>query len=119
MTDAKLTKGQLDELRRALLERRRELVGQLAAATQALGDSAGAESEPMDEADRTSELDERTQRSARSSDLLDEIDAALRRLDEGTYGLSEDSGEPIGYERLRALPWARRTAREEEEIERA
>jgi RNA polymerase-binding transcription factor DksA len=41
--------------------------------------------------------------------LLDEIDAALKRIDEGTYGACEISGEPIEFERLQALPWARTT----------
>lgn len=38
---------------------------------------------------------------------LQEIDAALRRIDEGTYGICAVCGKPIGAERLRALPWAR------------
>jgi DnaK suppressor protein len=41
--------------------------------------------------------------------LLHEVEKALERLDEGTYGLDEISGEPIPVERLRALPWARMT----------
>lgn len=40
-------------------------------------------------------------------ETLREIDAALRRIDEGTYGTCEICGKPIGAERLRALPWAR------------
>jgi DnaK suppressor protein len=35
---------------------------------------------------------------------LDQVAAALRRVDEGTYGLCEDCGEPIDERRLRALP---------------
>jgi DnaK suppressor protein len=38
---------------------------------------------------------------------LVEIDAALRRIDDGSYGTCELCGKPIGTERLRALPWAR------------
>lgn len=37
--------------------------------------------------------------------VLAAIDAALRRIDEGTYGTCETCGEPIGEERLEALPW--------------
>jgi RNA polymerase-binding transcription factor DksA len=37
---------------------------------------------------------------------LDEVEAALRRLDEGTYGLCEICGLPIGQERLQAMPTA-------------
>ncbi|NGN94924.1 TraR/DksA family transcriptional regulator [Nocardioides sp. KC13] len=38
---------------------------------------------------------------------LDEVDAALRRLDQGTYGICERCGEPIGEGRLEARPAAR------------
>lgn len=38
---------------------------------------------------------------------LAEIRAALARLDEGTYGVCEQCGEPIGDERLQARPEAR------------
>lgn len=33
------------------------------------------------------------------------IDAALQRIEDGTYGTCETRGEPIGAERLEALPW--------------
>jgi DnaK suppressor protein len=38
---------------------------------------------------------------------LKEVEAALRRLDDGSYGMCQICGKPIGVERLRALPWAR------------
>ncbi len=37
---------------------------------------------------------------------LAQIDAALRRIEDGTYGTCERCGRPIGEERLRARPWA-------------
>lgn len=36
-----------------------------------------------------------------------EIDAALRRIDEGRYGVCERCGGKVGYRRLLALPYAR------------
>lgn len=39
--------------------------------------------------------------------ILLEIDYALRRIEEGTYGICEVGGEPIVIERLEAIPWAR------------
>jgi RNA polymerase-binding transcription factor DksA len=42
-----------------------------------------------------------------AKDTLFEIDAALGRIDDGTYGTCEGCGRPIGAERLSALPWAR------------
>jgi DnaK suppressor protein len=38
---------------------------------------------------------------------LSEIDAALRRLEEGSYGLCESCAEPIPWERLDVLPMSR------------
>lgn len=38
-------------------------------------------------------------------DLLKSIDAALQRIEEGTYGICSNCGKPIGEERLEALPW--------------
>jgi DnaK suppressor protein len=39
--------------------------------------------------------------------LLGEIQHALAKIEAGTYGISESTGEPIRWERLLALPWAR------------
>ncbi len=39
--------------------------------------------------------------------ILAEIDEALRRIEEGTYGTCEGNGEPIPKARLNAIPWAR------------
>jgi RNA polymerase-binding protein DksA len=38
--------------------------------------------------------------------LLGQIDAALRRIDDGTYGICEVCGRPIPEERLEAVPYA-------------
>jgi RNA polymerase-binding protein DksA len=41
-----------------------------------------------------------------SEHLLAEIDAALKRIEDGTYGTCTNCGQPIALERLEALPWA-------------
>lgn len=51
-------------------------------------------------------------------DALHEIKAALTRIQTGTYGICEQSGEPIPEERLRAVPWTRHTRQVEELLER-
>ena len=43
------------------------------------------------------------------SRVMGEFDAALERLENGSYGVSEETGEPIPYARLLVLPWARTT----------
>jgi DnaK suppressor protein len=41
-----------------------------------------------------------------ADEVLGEIDAALKRIDAGTYGTCGVCGRPIGKERLEARPWA-------------
>jgi DnaK suppressor protein len=52
------------------------------------------------------ELDEGLEEGAQQT--LSEIEAALRRMDDGTYGVCEVCGKPVAPERLAAIPWARR-----------
>ena len=51
------------------------------------------------------ELDEGLEEGAQNA--LAEVEAALQRIVEGNYGVCEVCGEPIGGERLSAIPWAR------------
>lgn len=56
--------------------------------------------------------------SDRERDRLFTIDDALKRIDEGTYGVCEITGEPIGEGRLRALPFTKLSVEAQEEIEK-
>ena len=48
---------------------------------------------------------------------LGEIDRALQKIEDGTYGLSDDSGVPIPRGRLEAVPEAIRTVEEQQRFE--
>jgi RNA polymerase-binding protein DksA len=62
-----------------------------------LGDTASATYER--------ELDQSLEEGAQQT--LIAIDDALRKIEEGTYGICEVCGQPIGAGRLAAIPWAR------------
>jgi DnaK suppressor protein len=68
--------------------------------------SSGADNHLGDTASATydRELEQGLEEGA--EELLGKIDAALRRIDDGTYGICENCGQPIGEERLEAMPWA-------------
>ena len=51
------------------------------------------------------ELDEGLEEGAQQT--LDEVQAALLRIEDGSYGVCEICGEPIGAQRLSAIPWTR------------
>ena len=54
----------------------------------------------------------------RQRKLISKIDAAIRRIDEGTYGYCDDTGEPIGLRRLEARPTATLSLEAQERHER-
>ncbi|MEO1642714.1 MAG: RNA polymerase-binding protein DksA [Pseudomonadota bacterium] len=54
----------------------------------------------------------------RQRKLISKIDAAIRRIDSGTYGYCEDTGEPIGLRRLEARPTATLSLEAQERHER-
>jgi RNA polymerase-binding transcription factor DksA len=73
-------------------------------------DQVGDVARVTDPADQASETFEREKDIAILEQLereMAEIEAALQRLDEGTYGIDEVTGEPIAPERLDAYPVAR------------
>lgn len=49
---------------------------------------------------------------------LREIEAALSRIEEGSYGLCEETDEPIGKKRLEKMPWTRLSIEAAEQLER-
>jgi DnaK suppressor protein len=49
---------------------------------------------------------------------LEAVERAEQRLEEGNYGFSIESSEPIPAERLETIPWAERTAEEQERYQR-
>jgi DnaK suppressor protein len=55
--------------------------------------------------------------SDRSNKLLQKVNAALDRIENGTYGFSVVSGEEIGIKRMMARPLATMTVEEQEEYE--
>jgi DnaK suppressor protein len=73
-----------------------------------LADRASAET------DRALELRTRD----RQRKLISKIDAAVRRIDEGSYGYCEESGEPISLKRLSARPIATLSLEAQEKHER-
>ncbi|MEZ5304010.1 MAG: TraR/DksA C4-type zinc finger protein [Verrucomicrobiales bacterium] len=55
---------------------------------------------------------------SKEQDALYEIEEALKRIDKGTYGVCEMSGEKIPHARLEAIPFARFTMECQEQIEK-
>lgn len=90
-------------------------------ARETLGHLAEESANHPDLADRaSSETDRAIELRARDRQrkLIAKIDSALQRIDEGTYGFCEETGEPIGLKRLDARPIATLSIEAQERHER-
>lgn len=110
----KLSRKELNEYRELLLTKRRELVGDLhAMENEALRSGGGNLSHmPIHMADigtDTFDQDFMLGLAANERDQLREIDAALHRIEDRTYGVCQMTGKPIPKARLDAKPWAKYT----------
>jgi RNA polymerase-binding transcription factor DksA len=113
---SRFTPEELEKLHQTLLEKRRELlddVGSLhneATCMNSSGESTGSSSMPIHMAELGSDTweQELTYRLLENKEaLLREIDDALQRIQNNTYGTCQASQKPIAKSRLRFIPWAR------------
>lgn len=110
MAAKKLTKTQLKSLTVALHEEREELTDQVAELSAEAGvdrwRADGSGDDPADLGTASQERETAASLSDHARRLLEDIDDALRRLDDGTYGVCTRCGENIGYDRLEVIPAA-------------
>jgi len=99
-----LTEEQIKELRELLLRRREKLLEE---ARRQIEDPSNVAFEGGDEIDRADLESDRfiTFRiKDREAKLIKKIDYALKKMEEGSYGICESCGAPIPFERLKARP---------------
>jgi DnaK suppressor protein len=105
--------------REKLLERREALVGQVQAAEAYSRErDAEATQDPADMAANAYTKELLMSMSTNDRQLLESIDGALYRIEEGDYGFCDSCGEAIQEKRLEALPWAHHCVRCQELNER-
>ena len=100
---------QLEYFRQKLLNWRAELLTEANQTLQNLSSESLHKPDQMDRAqiESSAALDLRTRDRERK--LIQKIEAALRRIEDGSYGYCEDTDEPISLERLEARPIASMT----------
>lgn len=100
---ATLSTAELTEIRQLLEAERDRILAQLGAGDDQL---VGRNPDRADLATAYAEREQRTALSAIHEENLAHIEAALGRLNQGTYGFCEECGQPIDVARLRVLPSA-------------
>jgi RNA polymerase-binding protein DksA len=116
-------KAKLDHFQAMLQRKRLELIGDVSTMeTQALRSQSGSLSNmPSHLAEQGSEAYDQSlslDLAAADRKLIKEIDDALERIADGTFGICELTGKPIKIERLEELPWARYSIEAARELER-
>ncbi len=104
-------KTKLMSWKNSILEESKGTIEGMQQDTRNIPDSADRASE---ETDRALELRTRD----RQRKLISKIDAAIRRIDDGSYGYCEETGEPISLKRLDARPIATLSLEAQERHER-
>ena len=117
-TEEYMNPMQLEYFRQKLIAWRKSLLSQ---AEDTLEDLRQGGLNQPDQLDRASletdkSIDLRTKDRARK--LINKIDEALKRIEDGTYGYCEETGEPIGIHRLEARPVATLSIEAQERHER-
>jgi len=113
-----MNRRQLEYFRRKLVAWRDELARDSIQTIQRLQEDVMVTADIADrasaESDRALELRTRD----RERKLIGKIDAAIQRIDDGAYGLCEETGDPIGLARLEARPIATLSVDAQERHER-
>jgi DnaK suppressor protein len=120
---ANFTKEQMEKLRTRLLERQRMLVGEVRekreqAAAQVGDEAMGVIGDAGDESVLRMNTDLDIQEAGRDVEELNDIDSALRRMDDGSYGMCDECGQDIGFPRLEVQPTALRCIADQEKYEK-
>ena len=109
---------QIEYFRRKLVEWKKSLLNQSQDTLEDLRQGGLNQPDDIDRASMETDkaLDLRTKDRARK--LISKINDALKRIEDGTYGYCEETGEPIGLERLEARPVATLSIEAQERHER-
>lgn len=101
-----MSDGQLDHFRKILTAWKRELMYEVDRTVHHMQDEAANFPDPNDRATQESEFGLELRTRDRERKLLRKIDSALARIDDGSYGFCDETGEEIGLKRLEARPVA-------------
>ena len=101
-----MSSEQLEHFRMILSNWRTELMEQVDGTVNNLQEKAGSLPDPNDRASQESEFGLELKTRDRERKLLRKIASALSRIEDGSYGFCEETGEEIGLRRLEARPIA-------------
>ncbi len=112
------TAKQLNVQLRRLLQLRERVTGEISSVNRDSLSQNDRDPSLSDQGTDTFDREFALNQLSSEQDVLFEIDEAIRRLENGTYGICEISNEPINIERLEALPYVRHSVKAQAELEK-
>ncbi|OGQ87317.1 MAG: hypothetical protein A2464_05625 [Deltaproteobacteria bacterium RIFOXYC2_FULL_48_10] len=112
-----MNEGQLDYFKNKLICRKMELLGKISLHREKIKTLKTNHADILDRSLYTMDLEQEIRTYERYSQVLRQIDEALERIGNGSFGYCEFTGKPIGLERLEALPFANLSIEALEELE--
>lgn len=116
-----LTKAQIEKFKKRLIDMRTHITQTLEVTTQDVKRPDEATGYSQHQADQgTDDLDRLISLSLTNKEfeLLRQIDRALEKIEESTYGVCDVTGEDIPVARLEAIPYASMTVKAQEKFEK-
>ncbi len=107
-------KSRLEEMRRQLTQSLKGSTAEVKTPDEATGYSQHQADQGTDDFDRTISLEV----TSKEYGILRQIDRALEKIDEGTYGVCDATGDDIPIPRLEAVPYATMTVKAQEKYEK-
>ena len=107
-----------EHFRRKLASWREDILNETSEALQSLQEEETHETDFADRASIEADRSVRLRTRDRARKLVAKIDAALDRIEDGTYGYCEETSEPISIQRLEARPIATLSVEAQERHER-
>ncbi|MDZ4739968.1 MAG: RNA polymerase-binding protein DksA [Alphaproteobacteria bacterium] len=101
-----MNERQREYFRRRLIQWKEEILRETRETLHNLAQESLTQADLADRASTEAERANELRARDRQRKLIAKIDSALRRIEEGTYGFCEDSGDPITLRRLEARPIA-------------
>ena len=113
-----MNERQREYFRRRLVQWKDDIIRESKETLQNLASDSVAHADLADRASSEAERANELRARDRQRKLISKIDSALRRIDEGTYGFCEETGDPITLRRLEARPIATLSIEAQERHER-
>lgn len=114
-----MNERQLEYFKHRLMEWRQQLLEETNEAIKHLKEVNGTETDIVDIASNEIERSIELRARERQRKLINKIDEALQRIENGTYGYCEETGDPISIRRLEARPIATLSLEAQERHERS